>query len=181
MIEIKSKEIKQILVYFLFNQQKKVYSSEIANLLDLDVSNTGKALNKIVKEGILKKEKRGGHWFYCLNKDYPMFSEVKKIILFKYGLDVLLKKKLKKLKGIEEAYIYGSYAKGGLEAESDIDILLIGNHSVSEALGIFLKLQKYFGREFNSFDMDREEFEKKIKNKDDFLRDIFNNEHIRIL
>jgi predicted nucleotidyltransferase len=181
MFEIKSKELRLILLYFFLNPAKKYYAAELAEKMKLDPSNTVKALRRVVKEGILAKEKRGGHWFYSLNADYPMINETKKIFLFKYGLSEMLKKKLQTIEGLEEAYIYGSYAKGNLEAESDIDILLIGNHQAEQAIRIFVGLQEYFDREFNSIDMTREEFDKRKRNKDEFIDNIFKGKHIRIL
>lgn len=181
MLEIKSKEIRTLSVYLLFNPQKRSYASELANDLGLDQSNTAKALSRLTREGLVLKEKRGGHWFYSLNPDYPMLKEAKKIVLFKYGLRQVLAKEFKKLKGLEEAYIYGSYARDELEAESDIDILLIGSHRASSAAKILSGLEKYFGREFNAVDMDRKEFTARQKRNDEFLTEVFNNEHIKII
>jgi predicted nucleotidyltransferase len=181
MFNIKSQEIRLILLYLFFNPKKSLFASELASKLKLDVSNTAKALRKLDKEGIIKKEKRGGHWFYFLNNEYPMLKETKKIFLFKYGLDKILKERLKNIKNLEEAYIFGSYAKGELEAESDIDILLIGDHEAMQVIENLNKLKDYFGREFNTIDMTEKELKDRKKNKDGFIEDIFNNKTIKIL
>ena len=181
MFEIRSKEIRLILVYFFLNPEKRRYGRELALKMKLDPSNTAKALKRAAAEGIIANEKRGGHWFYFLNKDYPLFDETKKLFLFKYGLTEMLRKKLKPLKGLEEAYLFGSYVKGKLEAESDIDILLIGRHPAEQAVKIFLEFQKYFDREFNSIDMTREEFDKRKRRKDEFLADVFDGKYIKII
>jgi predicted nucleotidyltransferase len=181
MLDIKSKELKAISVHLLFNPQKSIYASEIADQLGLDISNATKALGRLVREGLAVKEKRGGHWFYRLNHDYPLLPEIRKIILFKYGLKQVLEKELRKLKGIKEAYIYGSYARDRLEAESDIDILLVGSHQASAGQKILSDLEKYFGREFNAVDMDRQEFDARKKKNDEFIKEIFRNKNIKIL
>ncbi len=181
MLELKSKETRMLSVYFFLNPEKKSYARELAEKIGLDPSNTAKALGKLADEGLVIREKRGGHWFYFLNKEYPLLDEARKILMFKYGMAEMLKKKLKGLEGLEEAYIFGSYAKGDYGAESDIDVLLIGSHSAIKADERLAVLGKYFDREFNGIDMDRRELEKRRREKDDFIRDVFKGKFIKIL
>lgn len=181
MFEIRSKETRLILVFLLTNTGKSYYLSELADKMRLNPSNAQKAINKLVQEGIICKKKRGGHWFYSVNKEYPLYEEVKKIVLFKYGLEKVLRDELSKARGLKKAWIFGSYARGEMEAESDIDILLVGDHSSNKVTDILIDLQEYFGREFNNIDMDASEFEKRKKAKDPFIENIFNHKYIEIL
>ncbi|MCX5657789.1 MAG: hypothetical protein NTZ48_06155, partial [Candidatus Omnitrophica bacterium] len=63
----------------------------------------------------------------------------------------------------------------------DIDILLIGSHSVLAAQEAILPLQRQLQREFNAVDLTEEEFAKRKKNKDEFIADIFANKIIKII
>ncbi len=71
--------------------------------------------------------------YYSINKKYPLLKEVKKAFELKYGLGDLIANSLKKIKEIKEAYIFGSYAKRNFGAESDIDLLIIGDHDTMKA------------------------------------------------
>lgn len=81
---------------------------------------------------------------------------------------------------MEKAYIFGSYVKGNFQQESDIDILLIGDHSSLEAKRIILPLEKNIGREINIIDISIEELKLRQKKNDDFIKNIFSQKTIKI-
>src|SRR3989344_3476688 len=87
----------------------------------------------------------------------------------------------KQIKGIESAYIFGSYAKNKLSEESDIDILVVGSFKTTELQRALLEVQKLAGREINSIELLNNEFKKKIEEKDELLIDIFSKDHIKII
>ena len=180
-LNIKSKVAVKILGYFLVNQDAQHYVNELARTLDLDPSNTDGKLKELEQEGILTSEIRGNQRYYFLNKKYPLLGEVKKLYDTSYGLPARLGAELKNLPGLEEAYVYGSYAKGNFSGESDIDLLLIGEHSSMEANRCLIKFGREFGREFNCTDMSSIEYEKRKKNNDEFIKEVFRGATIRII
>lgn len=181
MFNFNSKIANKVLRYFFINQHKKNYINELARILDADTGNLSRKLKEMENEGILSSEFLGEQRYYFINKKYPLLKEVKKIFEFKYGLKDLIANKLKKIKGIKQAYIFGSYAKGNFEPESDIDILIVGNHPVMEATKALLPLQQKIARLINVVDLTEKEFEKRKKEKDEFISNIFDNKIIKIL
>lgn len=181
MFNLNSKIAVKTLRYFFINQGKKNYINELARILKTDPGNLSRKLQELEREGILSSEFSGEQRYYSLNKKYSLLKEVKKAFELKYGLGDLIAKNLKKIKGIKEAYIFGSYAKGDFEAESDIDVLIVGEHSVMEATKVLQPMQKDIGREINVIDLTEKEFNERIKNKDEFITDIFNSKTIKIL
>ena len=132
------------------------------------------------EEGILKSEKRGNLKFYSIDKNYALYEEFRKIVLKTVGLEHKLKETLQKVKGIKKAYIYGSYAKDAMSIHSDIDILVVGNHSIVSLQRELNKLQRDLDREINSVSMDERELEKRLGNKDPFVTEIFKDKLIEI-
>jgi len=65
--------------------------------------------------------------------------------------------------------------------ESDIDILVVGSFKTTELQRALLEVQKLSGREINSIELLNNEFEKKMKEKDELLIDIFSKKHIKII
>jgi predicted nucleotidyltransferase len=116
-----------------------------------------------------------------LNKNYPLLGEVKKWYKLKYGLEKKLEKELRRLNGLKEAYIFGSYAKNSFGPESDIDILLIGSHSSIEAKRLLEKIETESKRELNVLDMTENELKKRKKKNDEFIEEIFKNKIIKII
>lgn len=181
MIKFSSKITIKLLDYFFINPKQQHYINELAEILGIDPGNLFRKLKELEKEGILMSESRGNQKYYFLNKNYPLLKELKKIYQAKYGLINSIKKKLLTIKGLKEAYIFGSYASDSLQQESDIDVLLIGNHSSISAKKAIIPFQKNIGREINIIDMTEKEFKKRQKNKDEFIRNIFSQKLIKIL
>ena len=180
MISFRSKTTKKILQYFFMNKNAKPYVRDLARILGEDPSNISKKLKSLEMENILLSED-GGTKKYFLNKDYSLLREVEKIFLGSYGLSRILSEALGKISGLSQAFIFGSYAKGGFSEKSDIDILLIGSHPSLVAKRIIIPLQKTLGREFNIIDMTKEEFDKKIKKKDPFLTSVISGKLIKLI
>lgn len=181
MLDFKSKIVVKILRFYFLNPEAKKYLSELGRILDIDVGNLDKKIKELEKEGFLASEFSGRQKYYFLNKKYPLLPEIQKIYELKYGLKEKLFDSLKDLKGLKEAYIFGSYAKGEFSAESDIDILLIGDHSSIEAKRLFFEIQKHLQKEFNIVDFTESEYKRRKKNKDEFIRNIFEGKIIKII
>jgi predicted nucleotidyltransferase len=181
MFKLNSKIEITILGYFFINDSAKKYINELAKILKVNPANLDKKLKELEKEGVLASETSGNQKYFYLNKRYPLLKEVKKIYNAKYGLEKLLTQSLGSLKNLEEIYIFGSYAKNQLEAESDIDLLLIGSHSSLEAKRKIASLQDYLQREINIVDMTRNDFKQRQKIKDEFITNIFKNKIIKIM
>ena len=68
-----------------------------------------------------------------------------------------------------------------MDSSSDIDLLVVGTHSVLELQRVISKLQKDTGREFNVTNLSAREFEAKKKNKDAFINSVFKTKIIRLI
>jgi len=149
--------------------------------LKLDKRNLVKKLKELEKEGILKSERKGNLKLYSLNKNYPLYREYKNIVLKTVGMEAKLKKILNEEKGVEEAYIYGSYASNRMDVSSDIDLLVIGRHSVLSLQRKISKLEKEVNREINAVNMDKGGCRKRLKTKDPFLQSVFSKKFIKLI
>ncbi len=149
MVLLSSKIAQVILGYFFLHQTEELYLNEMVKKFGLDKRNTSKVMKKLVAEGIFIAEKRGKETYYSLNRRYPLFQEIKNIVLKTYGIESQLKKSLEKIDGIKEAYIIGSYAKNRMDVTSDIDVLVIGNADTLKLNREIAKLQKNINREIN--------------------------------
>ena len=74
------------------------------------------------------------------------------------GIKGLLKDVLEKIKGMETAFIYGSFAKNEENAKSDIDLFIIGDTNLRAVVGVLGKLQLKLGREINPVVYTQSEF-----------------------
>ena len=181
MISLISKITRELLNYFFVNPHEGLYVNELAIKLMLDKRNLVKKLRELEKEGILKSQKRGNLKLYSADKNYPLYEEYRNIILKTFGFEDKLKQIIHKTKGVKIAFIYGSYAANKMEAYSDIDLLVVGNHDIILLQKMISKLQKEIDREINVVNMDSSDYENRLKKKDPFVMSIMKRKHIKLL
>lgn len=180
MISLRSKLTQSVLSYFFLHEKASLYVNEMARLLQLDSGNLTRKLIELELEGILKSNMRGNQKNYSLNSSYRFFHEYKEIIKKSFGLEPTLKKSLKNIAGIQEAYIFGSYAEDQLDLQSDIDLLVIGDHKTLPLHKEIAIIQKKANREINLVNLTPTEFEKK-KRKDPFIKSVMKTKTIKLI
>jgi len=180
MLNLRSKITQTVLGYFMLHEGAELYVHEMARRLSLDQKNLDRKLKELEKEGIFKSERRGKERYYSLNTSFPLLKEYKKIILKTVGLEHVLKEALQAVKGLKQAYLFGSYAKDQMDAASDIDLLAVGNHNTLELQKKISEIQKSVGREINVMSLGTAEYEKKRK-RDPFIKSVLQGKKIQIL
>lgn len=180
-LSLRSKITIKLLGYFFLNPYSRHYVNELARMFQVDPKNLYRKLRELEDGGILKSDFRGNERYFSLNSRFPLLKEYRAIFLKTVGLEEKLHRILSGLDGVKHAYIFGSYARDRLDASSDIDILVIGEHSSLALQKKVSLLQKEIGREINVVNLSSREFAKKKKTKDSFLRDIFSSKYIILL
>ena len=93
----------------------------------------------------------------------------------------MLTEALQKIKGVEIAFIYGSYAKGNEKASSDIDLCIIGTINEDILVRRINELEKSIKREINYTLYMKKEFTEKRRKKDSFILDLISNPKIILM
>lgn len=163
----------EILNLFFKDQEKEYYFREIAKKLNKEPSYCQKYLDNLVKDEILLDERRGNMRFFRLNKEHPLYDEIKSIISKTIGLENELKELVDKLDNVECAFVFGSIAKGTENNNSDVDLMLIGNINQDALINMISSLEGKIAREINYHIYSSQEIVKKIKEKDGFISNIF--------
>jgi predicted nucleotidyltransferase len=119
-------------------------------------------LRLLSEAGFLLREREGRQVYYHANRDCPIFEELKAILVKTAGLADVLRDRLGLLADrCRVAFVYGSFAQGLDNSESDVDVMVIGDvtfAAVSDALG---DLQTDLRREVNPTVYSVPEFRKK--------------------
>ncbi len=181
MLDLRSKARQRLLAYFFANPTARRHLRDLAERLSIDPSNLSKELGRLEHERLFRSEVSGRQKYFQLNRDYPLFDEVRSIVAKTIGAVPLIAQSLKKMEGMEEAYLYGSFARNQQDAASDIDVLVIGAPR-SEALAETVKkLERQLGREVNYTVLTRKEFESRRARKDAFLENVWHNKRVSLV
>jgi predicted nucleotidyltransferase len=107
--------------------------------------------------------------------------EVRSIVQKTVGAVPSIAQSVKAVAGIEEAYLYGSFARNQQDAASDIDVLVIGTPSGEALAETMHKLERKLGRDVNYTVLSRDEFESRRTRKDAFLQSVWHNKRIALV
>ncbi|MGH9446499.1 MAG: nucleotidyltransferase domain-containing protein [Terriglobia bacterium] len=153
----------------------------MAGRLSVDPSNLSKELGRLEREGLFLSEVSGRQKYFRLNREYPLYSEVRNIVTKTVGAVTLITQFLEKIGGIEEAYLYGSFARNQQDAGSDIDVIVIGVPDEKLLAEAAQNLERQLGREINYTVLTRQEFERRRERKDAFLENVWRNKRISLI
>lgn len=177
----KSKTRKELFRLYFTNPSQEYYLRELERLLKIPVSMIQRELKSLEKSGIFSFQKRGNLTYYYLNRNYPLFEELKSIVFKTVGIKGLIKETLEKMKKTKVAFLYGSFAKNEEQADSDIDLFLIGNVDERKLVLEIGQLEKILRREINYTIYSLAEFRKKKQRHNAFIMDIMQNPKIFVI
>ncbi len=162
----------KVLTAFLTNPDGRFYTRELERLLGESPYAIQRELRRLEAIGLLEVQPQANIKYYALNKDFPIYPELKNIILKTTGMGDVLRDGLAKLGTIEQAFIYGSVAAGDENGLSDIDLMIIGKVDLMRLSSVITQLEDSIGREINYIVYDREEFTRKLREGDVFLNNV---------
>lgn len=168
----------QLLQVFFQDPERKLYIRELGKLLNKEPGYFQRILNNLVEEGLLIDEREANLRYFKLNKEYPLYEELKQIISKTLGIELKLKELSNELEKIKYAFIFGSIAANKENGYSDIDLMLIGNVDQEFLTEKISKLEKELGRIINYHIYHKAEIAKKLKEKNDFIVKILKEEKI---
>jgi predicted nucleotidyltransferase len=159
-----------ILKLLLLNAGRRFYLREVASLTDQPVRAVQRELAKLERIGLISHEVDGNRKYYQVDKDCPIFPELKSIFLKTVGLGDVLREHLSGRVGdIEVALIYGSYASGQERLDSDVDLFVVGTIGARELSGVLATAKSDLAREINPVIMTRQEFAAKVASGNHFV------------
>ena len=177
----KSRIRQDLLTLFFTNPSKRYYLRELQRMLGYSAGSIRRELLRFQKDNLFTTQKVGNLLYYRLNTTHPLFKELKSIISKTVGVEGSLRKALSSVKKIKTAFIYGSFASKKQKADSDIDLMIIGNPDVSTLNEKISRLEKKLEREITITTYSRDEYKTKRKMKSGFILDLLKNPKILLV
>ena len=165
---------RKIILLFVYNQDREFYLSEIARQVKTSAGTAQRELNRLRRMDFISFKKRGNLSLYRLNQAFSLLGEIEAIIRKTVGIEVMLGDELQKVKGVLFAFIFGSYAKGRLRSDSDIDLYVVGRPDEDDVYRAVRSVEDTVGREINYHIASEDEFARKART-DSFVKDVIVN------
>lgn len=157
---------------WLFGQPERSYHlNELRRLTGLGSASLQRELGKLAAAGLVHSEKVGNLRRFQVNTESPVYEELAGLTRKTLGAQPLLQEALAPMKSrLDLAFIYGSIAKGTDTAQSDIDVMLVGNDLLlSDVLKLLLPAESQLGRKINPTLYTPAEYKRRRAQKDSFL------------
>jgi predicted nucleotidyltransferase len=139
----------RVMELFLANQDKQFYLREISKKLDENTNAVRRELNNLHDIGLLRKERKGNLVLYSVNRNFPIYNELKNIFMKTRGVAKVMADSIQNMKGVKIAFIYGSFARGDERVSSDVDLFIVGEPEEGILLKELKRLEGVLGREIN--------------------------------
>ena len=173
---------RRILALLLLHSEQSYYVRELARLAEVPPGSLHRELKLLAATGLLIRTPVGNQVRYQANRECPVFAELAGFFRKTAGLADVLRDALVPLAGkVKLAFIFGSFAQGKEQVNSDVDVLLVGDIEFAGALQALAPTQQRLSRQVNPVVMTKAEFLRKFQQNDRFIKRIVNEPKILLI
>lgn len=138
-------------------------------------------MKKLHRLNLVLKKRDGNRLYYRANQQHPVFSEIQALVIKTVGLLDILKSALADEKEIRVAFVFGSIARGSEKADSDIDLMVIGNIGLRTLIRLLRGLAEKLGREINPYILSSKEFNLRKSENEHFVTQVLKDSKLFII
>ena len=171
-----------ILSLLLLQPERRLYLRQILRLTGTGQGAVQRELAKLASAGILTKTRVANLTYYQANPMSPVFDNLKGLVEKTAGIPGFLRTALLPLAStIERALLYGSVARGEERAESDIDLMVIGDVPFFDVVAAVSSLQELLGREINPTVFTSQELRQRLDQGDNFVTRVMREDKVDLM
>jgi predicted nucleotidyltransferase len=171
----------KLLAHFFSHPDERFYARELTRRLDEHYNAVWQELGNLERIGLLIGEQDANVKYYRLNPDFPLYPELKRIILKTTGLGQALQDALVRLGKVELAFIYGSVAAGEDDALSDVDLMLVGEVDLLELSAVVSQLEEQLWREINYLVLTPKELAQRLAEGEPFVQNVLSGPKVMLI
>ncbi len=150
---LRSKSQGAVLATIFLDPAHRLSLSEIADAAGVSTAQVMREVDRLEDAGLVSTSKRGHSRIVAVDTENPLFRPLSELIALSFGPLAVLPAALAGVAGIEEAFIYGSWASRYHEqaghVPGDIDVLVIGSADRDELYDIAGEVSRTLLRDVN--------------------------------
>lgn len=133
-------------------------------------------LGRLEGAGLLESERIGRSRLFRVATSSPAFEPLSELVLKTTGVEALLRQALTPLRGVETAAIFGSWARGEIQPESDVDVLVVGDVEFADLARAVRDVERATAREVSLVAFRPGEFRERVRERGGFATEILSGE-----
>jgi predicted nucleotidyltransferase len=170
--ELLSSRVKAEIFRLLFGAvPRELHVREIERQSGLADATVRQELKRLSRLGVVESRPNGNRTYYRANTHHPLYPAICNLVLKTNGLVEVLSEALVSPE-IKLAFVFGSVAAGSENAESDIDLIVIGSLSLRQLSKLLSGVAARVGREINPHVFTVEEFTRRKKEREHFINTV---------
>lgn len=150
---LRSAAVGELLARLYLNPDRPWTLSELAEDAGVSLPTATREVTRMVAAGLLREARVGKTRQVHANRAARLFEPLQQMVALTYGPGPVLEAELHDIDGIEQAFVYGSWAARheGVEgpAPNDVDVLVIGDPDPDELFDAGERARKRLHREVN--------------------------------
>lgn len=178
-----TKTQQRLLSVLYGHPDQSFYLNELVRLAQIGRGSVVRELAKLTESGLVIMTPHGNQHHYQANQDTPIFQELCSLVQKTFGIREILQTALAPLADqLEQAFIYGSVAKGEAHSASDVDLMLVGNDlSYSGIMELLAPAEQQLQRTINPTVYSPAEFEQRIKEQQSFVTRVLEQPRLELV
>lgn len=157
---------------------------QIARLTGISTAAAQYELKRLATAELVTRDREGKQVYYQANASSPVFAEIQGLMAKTLGALAVVRNELSDLAAggrIDVAFIYGSFATGAQASASDVDLMVIGDASLSELIPGLRAAQDQIGREINPTAYPKVEFQERLKAGEHFISRVLERPKVMLI
>jgi predicted nucleotidyltransferase len=165
----------RVLAVVLDTPDREFTFSELLERAGASRESVHRALLRGVDAGIISRRAVGNQFVYSANSANAVYPELKALVAKTHGANAVITEALKAVgpPAIEVAFVYGSTASGREHADSDIDVLVIGDITRVQLARKLRAAQESLRRRINALAYRREDVMQRLATQDAFFTEVW--------
>lgn len=174
-----SETFVRVLALLALQADRSFYQRQITRELECGLLSVQRALQRLELAGLVSSRKDGNRTYYQINADHPILPDLRSLLWKTVALGDRIRARLDTLGGGDElVFLFGSIAAGTETADSDIDLMIIGDVDETVLAAPLAAIGRELGREFNPVVFARSEFRRKVRSRNRFLNGVVSSPKI---
>ncbi|MBC8440834.1 MAG: nucleotidyltransferase domain-containing protein [Deltaproteobacteria bacterium] len=180
--EILSSRIRAAILRLLFGfDAKELYMRDLERRSGFSIGAIQTELKKLLRFELVEKRKDGNRIYFQANKEHPLYSDLRNLVLKTNGLVDIIKDALIHSDAIRYAFIFGSFARKEETSSSDIDLMVVGDLGLRQLTKMLSGLSDKLYREINPHCLSEQDFINRKKAGEPFINRICEESRLFII
>ncbi len=154
---IRGRTMARLLAFLVSTPGEEFHTRELVRRIGGTEHPVQRALEILERDGIACSRRVGNLRLWRIDPGQPLYASLRALFSSTHGVAAELAAALRRDPGIEFAFLFGSYAEGAGDAESDIDLFILGAPDWPRLARVTNGIEGRLGRELSpvAWDADR--------------------------